>query len=222
MLRSIPLRLYLTDVLGNAVSGKLKFKFKGKEEWTSPFIALLQGRTTEIILRDPVQLQYVADAAEAAALLPGADLEQLEQLRKIIDKKKSTIGTKVQLKPSFTDGVCETLAIVVKWGGEVSWLVDTQKGLLRPLVIRRADGWCCGSSLMLRGTKHATSRKTCAKVKRTVSDYAQVKMKLISPPCARLHDHEQDLARPHQRLHLFRVRSYARTWNGSRGADLTA
>ncbi|GAA5983456.1 hypothetical protein JCM10908_000292 [Rhodotorula pacifica] len=97
---------------------KLKFKFKGKDEWTGPFIALLQGRTTEIILRDPVQLQYVADAAEAASVLPGADLEQLEQLRKIIDKKKSTIGTKVQLKPSFSDEVCETLAIVVKWGGE--------------------------------------------------------------------------------------------------------
>ncbi|BGP55649.1 inositol hexakisphosphate and diphosphoinositol-pentakisphosphate kinase [Rhodotorula sphaerocarpa] len=97
---------------------KLKFKFKGKDEWTAPFLALLQGRTTEIILRDPVQLQYVADAAEAASVLPGADLEQLEQLRKIIDKKKSTIGTKAQLKPSFSDDVCETLAIVVKWGGE--------------------------------------------------------------------------------------------------------
>lgn len=79
----------------------------------------MQGRTTEIILRDPVQLQYVADASEAASILPGADLEQLEQLRKIIDKKKSTIGTKVQLKPSFTDDVCDVLAIVVKWGGEV-------------------------------------------------------------------------------------------------------
>ncbi|KWU46984.1 inositol pyrophosphate synthase [Rhodotorula sp. JG-1b] len=111
---------------------KLKFKFKGKEEWTSPFIALLQGRTTEIILRDPVQLQYVADAAEAAALLPGADLEQLEQLRKIIDKKKSTIGTKVQLKPSFTDGVCETLAIVVKWGGEMEKVKRKLKTLCRP------------------------------------------------------------------------------------------
>jgi inositol hexakisphosphate/diphosphoinositol-pentakisphosphate kinase len=174
--RSFPLRLYITNVLGNAVSGKLKFKFKGKEEWTSPFIALLQGRTTEIILRDPVQLQYVADAAEAAALLPGADLEQLEQLRKIIDKKKSTIGTKVQLKPSFTDGVCETLAIVVKWGGEVSWLAGHTERLFALLVVRSTDGWCRGSSLMLRATKHETSRKTCAKVKKTVSpDYARVK-----------------------------------------------
>lgn len=164
------------DVRMITCSGKLKFKFKGKEEWTSPFIALLQGRTTEIILRDPVQLQYVADAAEAAALLPGADLEQLEQLRKIIDKKKSTIGTKVQLKPSFTDGVCETLAIVVKWGGEVSWLAGHTERLFALLVVRSTDGWCRGSSLMLRATKHETSRKTCAKVKKTVSpDYARVK-----------------------------------------------
>ncbi|KAK4335392.1 Inositol hexakisphosphate and diphosphoinositol-pentakisphosphate kinase [Rhodotorula toruloides] len=97
---------------------KLKFKFKGKDEWTAPLMGLLQGRSTEIILRDPVQLQYIADAAEQAILIPGADLEQLEQLRKIIEKKKNTIGTKAQLKPSFKEEVCETLAVVVKWGGE--------------------------------------------------------------------------------------------------------
>ncbi|GJN90598.1 hypothetical protein Rhopal_003610-T1 [Rhodotorula paludigena] len=97
---------------------KLKFKFKTKDAWTEPFITLLQGRSTEIILRDPDQLQYIADAAEKAATLEGADLEQLAQLRKIIEKKKSTIGTKAQLKPSIVDGVCETLAVIVKWGGE--------------------------------------------------------------------------------------------------------
>ncbi|GAA6040194.1 hypothetical protein JCM8097_004177 [Rhodosporidiobolus ruineniae] len=97
---------------------KLKFKFKGKDEWTAPLMKLLQGRTTEIILRDPVQLQYIADASEQASQIAGADLEQLEQLRKIIDKKKSTVGTKAQLKPSFDGEVCETLAVVVKWGGE--------------------------------------------------------------------------------------------------------
>ncbi|GAA6053816.1 hypothetical protein JCM3770_003050 [Rhodotorula araucariae] len=97
---------------------KLKFKFKGKDAWTAPFLTLLQGRTTEIILRDPEQLQYIADAAEQAAVLDGADLEMCAQLRKIIDKKKSTIGTKAQLKPSFAGDVCETLAVVVKWGGE--------------------------------------------------------------------------------------------------------
>ncbi|GAA5975992.1 hypothetical protein JCM11641_002862 [Rhodosporidiobolus odoratus] len=97
---------------------KLKFKFKGKDEWSKPFIKLLQGRTTEIILRDPDQLQYIADAAEQASTLPGADPEQCEQLRKIIDKKKSTTGTKAQLKPSFNGDVCESLAVIIKWGGE--------------------------------------------------------------------------------------------------------
>ncbi|TNY19464.1 inositol pyrophosphate synthase [Rhodotorula diobovata] len=97
---------------------KLKFKFKGKDSWTAPFLTLLQGRTTEIILRDPEQLQYIADAAEQAAVLPGADLDMCEQLRKIIDKKKSTTGTKAQLKPSFAGDTCEQLAVIVKWGGE--------------------------------------------------------------------------------------------------------
>lgn len=101
-------------------TGKLKFKFKGKDSWTAPFLTLLQGRTTEIILRDPEQLQYIADAAEQAAVLPGADLDMCEQLRKIIDKKKSTTGTKAQLKPSFAGDTCEQLAVIVKWGGEAS------------------------------------------------------------------------------------------------------
>lgn len=101
-------------------SGKLKFNFKGKDSWTKPFITLLQGRTTEIILRDPDQLQYIADAAEEAAGLPGSDQEQLEQLKKIIEKKKGANGTKAQLKPAFKeDGTCEKVAVVVKWGGEV-------------------------------------------------------------------------------------------------------
>lgn len=103
--------------------GKLKFNFKGKDAWTKPFVTLLQGRTTEIILRDPAQLQYIADAADEAAALPGSDQEQLEQLKKIIEKKKDANGTKAQLKPAFTeDGKCEKVAVVVKWGGEVRLL----------------------------------------------------------------------------------------------------
>ncbi|SCV72227.1 BQ2448_4921 [Microbotryum intermedium] len=98
---------------------KLKFTFKGSQPWTQPFITLLQGRTNEIILREPDQLQYIADAAEEASSLEGADKEQLEQLRKIIEKKKNANGTKAQLKPAFKDdGTCEKVAIVVKWGGE--------------------------------------------------------------------------------------------------------
>jgi inositol-hexakisphosphate/diphosphoinositol-pentakisphosphate 1-kinase len=102
------------------LTGKLKFNFKGKDAWSKPFITLLQGRTTEIILRDPDQLQYIADAAEEAATIPGSDIEQLEQLKKIIEKKKSANGTKAQLKPAFNaEGECEKVAVVVKWGGEV-------------------------------------------------------------------------------------------------------
>ncbi|BGP16358.1 hypothetical protein JCM10213_004899 [Rhodosporidiobolus nylandii] len=97
---------------------KLKFKFKGKDAWTAPFLKLLQGRTAEIILRDPDQLQYIADAAEAASLIEGVDREQCEQLRKIIEKKKSTTGTKAQLKPTFNGDLCEQLAVIIKWGGE--------------------------------------------------------------------------------------------------------
>ncbi|EGU13093.1 Inositol pyrophosphate synthase [Rhodotorula toruloides ATCC 204091] len=121
---------------------KLKFKFKGKDEWTAPLMGLLQGRSTEIILRDPVQLQYIADAAEQAILIPGADLEQLEQLRKIIEKKKNTIGTKAQLKPSFKEEVCETLAVVVKWGGEMEKVKKKLKTLCRPgLHVRPEFAW---------------------------------------------------------------------------------
>lgn len=104
------------------LTGKLKFNFKGKDAWSKPFITLLQGRTTEIILRDPDQLQYIADAAEEAATLPGSDIEQLEQLKKIIEKKKAANGTKAQLKPAFNaEGECEKVAVVVKWGGEVRY-----------------------------------------------------------------------------------------------------
>ncbi|KAK4703060.1 inositol-hexakisphosphate/diphosphoinositol-pentakisphosphate 1-kinase, partial [Phenoliferia sp. Uapishka_3] len=100
-------------------SGKLKFNFKGKDPWSKPFIELLQGRTNEIILRDPDQLQFIADAAEEAKQMAGSDSDQLEQLKKIIEKKKGVNGTKAQLKPGFSeDGTCEKVAVVVKWGGE--------------------------------------------------------------------------------------------------------
>lgn len=76
-------------------------------------------------MRDPDQLQYIADAAEEAAGIPDSDPEQLEQLRKIIEKKRAASGTKAQLKPTFTaDGVCEKVAVIVKWGGEVSRLAS--------------------------------------------------------------------------------------------------
>lgn len=54
-------------------------------------------------------------------MIEGSDSEVLEQLKKIIEKKKTANGTKAQLKPVFNDeGVCEKVGVVVKWGGEVS------------------------------------------------------------------------------------------------------
>ncbi|KAK4056669.1 inositol hexakisphosphate and diphosphoinositol-pentakisphosphate kinase [Microbotryomycetes sp. JL221] len=97
---------------------KLKFNFKGKDAWSKPFIELLQGRTSEIILRDPDQLQFIVHAAEEASQIEGSDKQQLEQLKKIIEKKKTASGTKAQLKPSFKQDQCEKLSVVVKWGGE--------------------------------------------------------------------------------------------------------
>lgn len=106
-------------------SGKLKFNFKSEEIWSAPFISLLQGRTNEIILRDPEQLQYIANAADEALRMEGADVARLEQLKKIIKEKSSTIanpnGTKAQLKPTFNkDGTVSKIVIVVKWGGEAT------------------------------------------------------------------------------------------------------
>lgn len=62
-------------------------------------------------------------------LIPGSDVQQLEQLKKIIEKKKGSLGTKAQLKPSFTEGgECDKVAVVVKWGGEVRFWFRTLCG----------------------------------------------------------------------------------------------
>ena len=105
----------------SSIAVKLKFNFKGSLPWCYPFIDLLQGRKDEIILRQATQLQYISDAANKALTLDGCDVEKLEQLKKILDKKVGFSGTKAQIKPSFSeDGECEKVHIVVKWGGEVS------------------------------------------------------------------------------------------------------
>ncbi|CEQ39539.1 SPOSA6832_01065, partial [Sporobolomyces salmonicolor] len=140
-------------------------------------IVLQSGRTIEIILRDPDQLQYIADAAEEASTLPEADLEQLEQLKKIIEKKKGTIGTKAQLKPTFSGDVCEKVAVIV-------------------------------NSPTLLATKLVTSQRICARVLCSFAPARHVEPAgLTAPPVCRLHHHEQDAARPYQRLHFFRAPS---------------
>lgn len=98
---------------------KLKFNIKGAWSWSEPFIRLLQGRRDEIILREDEQLRYIETAADEAFAIEGADVEMLNSLKKILNKKIGVSGTKAQLKPSFDkEGHCEKLNIIVKWGGE--------------------------------------------------------------------------------------------------------
>lgn len=101
---------------------KLKYNIKGSWSWSAPFIDLLQGRRDEIILRADSQLQYIAEAADKALEHPDSDKEMLASLKKILEKKIGTSGTKAQLKPTFTgqgeDAHCEKLNIIIKWGGE--------------------------------------------------------------------------------------------------------
>lgn len=120
-LRVRPLRRCTNEEAHIFYLGKLKFNFKGSDPWSAPFIALLQGRRDEIILRDPNQLRYIADAAEEASKMPGVDAEKMEQLKLILKMKMGHQGLKAQLKPTFggeSGDVCEKLNIVVKWGGE--------------------------------------------------------------------------------------------------------
>lgn len=101
---------------------KLKFAFRGKDQWAKPFYDLLQGRRDEIILRKPDQLAHVTDAAQRAKEVPEADLEKLDQLLRILDSKVGQAGTKAQIKPHFdADGEFEKIQLIVKWGGEVRY-----------------------------------------------------------------------------------------------------
>jgi inositol hexakisphosphate/diphosphoinositol-pentakisphosphate kinase len=75
---------------------KLKFNIKGAWPWSKPFIQLLQGRQDEIILREEEQLRFIETAANEALLLEGADIEMLNSMKKILDKKIGVSGTKAQ------------------------------------------------------------------------------------------------------------------------------
>jgi inositol hexakisphosphate/diphosphoinositol-pentakisphosphate kinase len=98
---------------------KLKYAFKDNEEWARPLFDLLQGRRDEIILRQAEQLHYVSEAADKAMNEPGADKVKLASLKRILEKKIPFAGTKTQLKPTFdSQGHCEKIQVIVKWGGE--------------------------------------------------------------------------------------------------------
>ncbi|GAA94432.1 uncharacterized protein L969DRAFT_97362 [Mixia osmundae IAM 14324] len=98
---------------------KAKWSFKCSQEWTKPMVDLLQGRKDEIVLRQTEHLHFIANAADAALKLPGADAEKLQQIKMILEKKIEFAGTKAQIKPTLdAKGDCEKVQLIVKWGGE--------------------------------------------------------------------------------------------------------
>lgn len=123
---------------------KLKRSFKPGDTWTAPLIALLQGRRQEIILR--TQLDLVSSAASEALALPGANVQDLELIIQLIDRKKDLPGTKVQIKPSFDSDTCELakMQLIIKWGGEFSHAARHQakelgNNMRKDMIIMNAD-----------------------------------------------------------------------------------
>lgn len=106
---------------------KLKFNFPVGENWTEPFVRLLNGEREEIILRESAQLSWIATAIEEAKSLgaDGEDLQKLTLLNNALFSKIDLPGTKAQLKPVFTRKNGDEprrlvkLTLVFKWGGEV-------------------------------------------------------------------------------------------------------
>ncbi|TEB30249.1 hypothetical protein FA13DRAFT_1734082 [Coprinellus micaceus] len=105
---------------------KLKFNFPIGEAWTQPFVALLNGETEEIILREKEQLVWIGTAIEEARRLgaDGEELNKLTQLSNALNKKIDLPGTKAQLKPVYSKRQAgqvrklTKLTLVFKWGGE--------------------------------------------------------------------------------------------------------
>jgi len=108
---------------------KLKFNFPIGEDWTQPFVTLLNGETEEIILREKEQLSWIATAIEEARNLgaDGEELNKLTQLSNALFSKIDLPGTKAQLKPVYSKRQSgqtrklTKLTLVFKWGGEVCY-----------------------------------------------------------------------------------------------------
>ncbi|TDL29202.1 hypothetical protein BD410DRAFT_892545 [Rickenella mellea] len=105
---------------------KLKFNFPIGEDWTQPFVKLLNGEREEIILREREQLTFIASAVEEAKSLgaDGEDLNKLTLLNNALFSKIDLPGTKAQLKPVYSKRQAghprklTKLTLVFKWGGE--------------------------------------------------------------------------------------------------------
>ena len=121
------LQLRHRTYFGLNLQQKLKFNFPIGEPWTQPFVALLNGETEEIILREKEQLIWIAAAiAEARNLgASGEELNKLTQLSNALFSKIDLPGTKAQLKPVYSKRQLgqtrklTKLTLVFKWGGEV-------------------------------------------------------------------------------------------------------
>lgn len=108
---------------------KIKYNFPVDLPWTQPFIALLNGSTEEIIVRERDQLILIGEAVEKAKSLGAGpeDMIKLTQLNKALKSKIDLPGTKAQLKPGLEkekkglgkDRKLVKLQLVFKWGGEV-------------------------------------------------------------------------------------------------------
>ncbi|KAJ2382735.1 inositol hexakisphosphate and diphosphoinositol-pentakisphosphate kinase, partial [Coemansia sp. RSA 2611] len=86
--------------------------------------ALLDGSSTEVVLRKPDELHRVLTALDTAQRQPHADDPQVHiaHVRDVLARKMSQPGTKVQLKPQRLAGV----QLVLKWGGECTHAGSTQ------------------------------------------------------------------------------------------------
>ncbi|KAJ2903471.1 Inositol hexakisphosphate and diphosphoinositol-pentakisphosphate kinase [Zalerion maritima] len=77
---------------------KQKYKFTFH---TKPFIELLRGHQEEVLLIGEAALASVVEAVDEALVRKEEDHNKLKALRKVLIKKGSWPGTKVQIKPMF-------------------------------------------------------------------------------------------------------------------------
>lgn len=108
---------------------KQKFRFSN----SGLFVDLLGGKTEELVLKKPQQLEKLLTVAYQCKGIGGTEARELQHLIQILEMKGEKAGTKVQIRPSFS-GVppcissiqlivvylCLTIishSSVQKWGG---------------------------------------------------------------------------------------------------------
>ncbi|ORX51606.1 hypothetical protein DM01DRAFT_1375330 [Hesseltinella vesiculosa] len=97
---------------------KDKFKISVK---SSTFANLLQGSRQEVVFRQKHQLDQVGEAVDQCLRDGSEDEEKMLALKEILGKKRTLLGTKVQLKPKFDkSNRLDKIQLNVKWGGELT------------------------------------------------------------------------------------------------------